>query len=298
MQDIPKLTPFKCLNSTPEPLLLNYQKEIQDLLGRLDLPIGSNSYQINDILQTHMLRPAGKERYQLDDKHAKNPLLKDKILSQLKKIWMVDKFICHNLKYDAILIHGILPKHLRQRLLLLDYLWREGVYAPEIVFLTSEKCVDVHQQTQELIELGLDIPRRIPNAPKDVFKLIWAQVLTSPELKKQSVNVICVPDKNYPETGQTCRPNTRDTIDAWINTLSYEKPLRCLAVSNNPFVGYQHMTAVGQFIKKGLFHKGYTLETVGAAADITLSTEVYLDSLARWWYTEYGMFNTLSAMDE
>ena len=78
--------------------------------------------------------------------------------------------------------------------------------------------------------------------------------------------------------GTISRANTEDTLRHWLTTDPI--PGTCLAVSSQPFVGYQHSVA------RTVLPVNFEIETVG---DISAEDEplaVYLDTVARWLYQE------------
>ena len=78
--------------------------------------------------------------------------------------------------------------------------------------------------------------------------------------------------------GKPPRPNTADTIDAWL--AGSPKPGSCLFVSNQPYAGYQ------KSVVDTIMSKGFSVEIIGPAAAENLEVAKYLDTIARWMYQE------------
>jgi hypothetical protein len=74
------------------------------------------------------------------------------------------------------------------------------------------------------------------------------------------------------------RPNTLDTIHAWLQTDPH--PITCLALSNQPYVHYQ------QAVLDRLLP--FSVETVGNAVIGNPSVALMLDTLAREMTYKYG----------
>ena len=88
------------------------------------------------------------------------------------------------------------------------------------------------------------------------------------------------------ETGKLRRAQTKDTIEAWLD----KSPIsgKCLAISNNPYIPYQHQTMLKTLGERNC-DRQLQVETVGAAAATDISVAVHLDNIARWLYTELQM---------
>lgn len=74
------------------------------------------------------------------------------------------------------------------------------------------------------------------------------------------------------------RPTTEDTIKKWLETNPSSGT--CLAISNNPHIGYQHS------VLKTYLPDEFKLETVGSSASLELPMAFYLGEMARWMYQE------------
>ncbi len=73
------------------------------------------------------------------------------------------------------------------------------------------------------------------------------------------------------------RPTTGDTIKLWLTELAPQGKI--LAISNQPYVGYQH-AVLKSFVPKELL-----VETVGPKTAV-VNSDIVVDNLARWLYQE------------
>ena len=77
--------------------------------------------------------------------------------------------------------------------------------------------------------------------------------------------------------GTLCRPDTAATVCDWRAT--DPKPGTVLAISTQPFVGYQHA------VLKSLLPPEFVLETIGPETEI-YPLALYLDNFAKWMLYE------------
>jgi hypothetical protein len=99
-------------------------------------------------------------------------------------------------------------------------------------------------------------------------------------MKSLPVVFIAVPMKK--EGSRVTRPNTGDTIVAWLQ--STPEPCNALFVSDQPFCGYQFA------VVKGILPEAFRFDFVGQGVDPLshpAAAAVTLDSIARWIYQEH-----------
>lgn len=168
--------------------------------------------------------------------------------------------------YDKALILGATTGCMKQRLIYLKQLWTEGVRFQEIVWLTGDRPLD--KQIDELTD-------RCSNESQAAH-ILWEEADLPEEMRSLLVTFIAVPLKAGGK-----RPNTDDTILAWLKTSP--EPCKALFVSDQPFCGYQ-FAAIKTLLPATLLFDvvgpGVNPNSHPSAAAITL------DSIARWLYQE------------
>ena len=273
--------------------LINHSDELKEVIKVWGIAPPASLEDINAVLQDKFLRPSGSERFVLKD-DASAEALKEKLYASFTKLHTIGDLKPNAKSYDIILIYGASLGGMRLRVHFLNQLWREGLRASKVVFLTGQRRLDPTTEGKEALYKSDSIPfvagwvhpkREIKNET-DAAQLVWDQVITEPDLKER-VSYISVASVFDFATHEERRANTADTIKAWIAISREKEPLRCLAISSNPFIGYQHATIVVQFMKADLFSKGFSVETIGPGplGELPLSTQ--MDNLARWFYTEF-----------
>ena len=110
-------------------------------------------------------------------------------------------------------------------------------------------------------------------------RIIWEETELPDSMRQLPVVFIAVPMKGEGPARQ--RPNTADTIIAWLQT--DPDPCKALFVSDQPFCGYQFA------IVKTFLPDSFLFDLVGAGVDpfgYPTAAAVTLDSIARWIYQE------------
>jgi len=170
-------------------------------------------------------------------------------------------------KYDKGIILGCSTSLMKSRLQTLIDLWNEGVLIHEIVWLTGDRPLD--PRVDGLIDRC--------KTESEAAHIIWQEANLPQEMKNLPVVFIEVPVKSDGK-----RPNTQDTVVAWLNTL--KKPCSALFVSDQPFCGYQFA------VIKSTLPNTIDFDVVGKGADPTshpAAAAITLDSIACWIYQEH-----------
>ena len=272
---------------TPSPTLIK-------LFNTLQLEHDHTVENLNKIAQEKFLRKPGQERWHMEDKYGEE---RDKILSILKELKVLEEIRPSLKHYNFIVVHGATVEFMRKRLKFLDTLWSDGVRADKIVFLTGERPLDPQQESEDVLfnqsyssipfRAGWSRPLKTPQTEAEGAKLAWDQVTSNNDLRQKDFQLISVP--MIEEQGKMRRPPTADTVSAWLKeepSLLQDQPVKILAISNNPYIPYQDQTVRAIFKKKGVDIEKISLETVGPAAGQDDSIAAHLDNIARWLYTE------------
>lgn len=242
----------------------------QKLLQLFDIPSDLPFYELAPLLQQKWLQ-ANKERWEFeqlfeDQREAAFPFLQE--------LGFIETIHAEQKHYSYALVLGATGKTMQRRLDFLYEEWQRGVRFDQIVLLTGQR--DLNPMVEAYPE-NLQSETELFIFLFDHHPLKWLAPMVVVDSPKQKLS-----------SGEWRRPNTADTIRNWLAT--YPKEGTCLAISTQPFVGYQE--AVLQFF----LPDSYKLECVGpgnfngyanAKADIENANcpypvAIYLDSFAKW----------------
>ncbi len=237
--------------------------------------------QINNWAQGNLLRKG--ERW--DEQVSKFEGLKSEILPGLKKLGFVDPALPHFKHYQGALVHGALFSTVCLRLYYLVEQWQQGVRFSRIYFLSGERPLEVQYENPEVFrddsksllkmrKESLLGSLKFPETESQMTEFVWENFEIPEDMRREvQVHFINAPLKKDQKTGKTIRPNTNDTIDAWLKTQPAHGTY--LAVSNAPHINRQ------DFVIRMIAPKEYTFETVGPAAKKEQKVAIFLDEIAR-----------------
>lgn len=265
-------------------------KPRQGLLDLLDACNIKHNGTLDDIIQKtqhEWLRKPGTERWQNDDVPEK--IAREKAVPCFERLGMLKEVMATYPTYDYAFLLGAAVDRVRIRLLFLVSLWQWGIRFKQVVLLGSERplnsVVDSESSLLNVPQVGLPnrkdwvVPSKLPQTESEMMSMIYDQVDMPSEMKNLPLVVINSLQTKTAD-GSFRRATTADTIIDWLKT--NPKPGRCLFVSNQPYVGYQHTVACA------LMPKTFIIDTVGSAVESceTIKVNVYLDTIARWLYQE------------
>lgn len=226
----------------------------------IDVPLANPTYQdLVELTQEKWLRPLGRERWDLTD----TDLFKEKrneILSIVEKLGFIKEIRPSGKAYEAVLLLSASDINLIKRINYLTQLMFSGIHYKKVYFLTGG-IVMLHDDNY-FHELNLKT-----NTDTELIETLYKQ---SP-LSKLDVEVISIKAKK-----KRPRPNTEDTIRAWVEKNTQEKKL--LVISNQPFVLYQDK------VIKRVLGDLHHVETVGDQIEPLVKIAVLLDTIARYFY--------------
>jgi len=243
---------------------------------------------LNVYAQTHFLRKAGAERWEMKSIHEDK---REHLLPYLEELKVLQDIYPLKSFYDHVLILGATVSSMRKRVATLEDLWRSGVRFKNIYFLVGTRPLDPKVEGEEVLydPRKSEIPFRAgwrpspqrPQTEDGAAKLVWDQVISDKELREKTIQYISASEVKDIKSGKMRRANTADTIRAWISL--NPEPGSVLIISNNPYIPYQYATVSGI-----LRHHGFVGEQIDAAGqgDRNTPVAVHLDNLARWLYTE------------
>jgi len=171
--------------------------------------------------------------------------------------------------YDKALILGATTSRMQMRLDYLKQLWEEGMRFNEIVWLTGDRPLD--NRVDSLTDRC--------SKESEAAHILWEEADLPEGMRSLPVVFVAAPMKV--EGSSLKRPNTEDTIIAWLKIMP--EPCTVLFVSDQPFCGYQFAVVKANLPDTFLF------DLVGQGADPTshpAAAAITLDSIARWIYQE------------
>lgn len=208
-----------------------------------------------------------QEGFERWDMKGKREELLEKAYPILVDIGCIDSIHASEMEYDYALVLGANSKAMRVRLDFLYEEWQRGVRFSEIVLLTGERDIDHSKE----------------KCPEDIYTEaeLMVHLFENHPLAEVAPCVLIDVPKVRRENGSYERPRTIDTILAWLDT--NPEAGKCLAVSTQPFVGYQGAVVHSQLPKE------FESECIGPGVDsVYESLQEYnvmgicLDTFARW----------------
>lgn len=255
---------------------LSFKKEFLEFLKIFNITYNGNLKDLVNETQKKFLRK--KERWEEKDRYF---LERKKVLPLLYSLGCIKEIKPLKKKYDYALVLGSLFTTVENRLDYLIDLWNEGVRFDVLVFLGGKRALlkDLEQS-----KFPKNI-KKMPQTETEMMKWLYESKKFSKIFKKK---VIFVDTPMQAIEGGYRRPNTLDTIKEWKKkSYFFEKETKCLFISNQPYIGYQDAT-----VRRVL--KDFYIETVGNHSYEKIKFCIYLDSIARWLYSEYlRMFDDL-----
>lgn len=258
---------------------------LQKLLAATNIQHDGTLPSVVQATQKAWLRKPGTERWHIGNQFED---LRDELIPLFKELNTLDAVQPIQNEYDYVLVLGALVSRVRQRLAYALEQWHKGVRFGTLVFLVGARPLDPAKESQEAlfdykneflpIKADWQKPNTLPQTEAEVARMVFEQA-NLPKGFKDSVKIVFVdtPMQLKPD-GTYRRPNTVDTIDHWLAKDVQSGSI--LAISNQPYVGYQHAAL------KATMPKSFTLETIGPQANPNIHIGVMLDNIARWLYME------------
>ncbi|MBI2774517.1 hypothetical protein HYX58_00725 [Candidatus Dependentiae bacterium] len=268
--------------------LVNENRQVSpvllELLNELHVEHTGNLEGIVAATQKKFLRPAGKERWEIVDIY--KDAHPEKIRSIIEKIGLIHQHAPEQKEYAYALLLGATVQRMTDRLLYLLELSQKNIIPEKIIVLVGARPLDPNIENSSAIITALNkLPLKNAVVEKDLeikteaqaARLIFEKVALSGQLKKTTISIVETPMQQKND-GSIVRPTTADTINQWLK--ENPTPGKVLAISNQPFIGYQNA------VLQTHLPKSFIIETVGERADEKTTLAVYLDNLARWLYQE------------
>jgi hypothetical protein len=164
--------------------------------------------------------------------------------------------------------------------------WRAGVRFDTLVFLVGARLLDPTAEndnivlnlkgTESYVRSDWQLKGSKPATEIQAARLVYDQVAVPADM--QHVPVVYVDTPMQRQGLVLRRPNTADTVVAWLATKP--TPGSCLVISNQPYVVYQDAAL------RSALPPVFTIDTIGAVAPADCAVAIYLDTLARFMFIE------------
>jgi hypothetical protein len=230
------------------------------LLDLMRLPHDYSLKSIMRVTQQHWLQ-ATKERWHFEPREEYRL---NYLFPFLQKLGCIDAILAQEKVYDYALVLGGYYTRIKARLAHLAKEWERGVRFKQLIFLTGERFLD--SVTESLL-----FPLGEKATETDLMRHLFKE---HPLFDKLPLTVVDTAGTRGQKGWQ--RPTTKDTILKWLK--SAPMPGKCLFISSQPFVKYQHSVICSALPDT------FSCETVGSYTEAGLSLSVYLDNFARWLY--------------
>ena len=148
-----------------------------------------------------------------------------------------------------------------------------GVDCGPVIFLVSDRNLDYEYESEAIMQDFEIAAELCPKTESDMIQFLVEKML--PKTLGYYGEREYVIAKCSPENSQ---PNTKDALVAWLAT--NPSPGKCLVISAQPYVAYQHSVFVTYMPKE------FAIQTVGPATTEFMHTGVYFDTLTRILYQE------------
>lgn len=259
---------------------------LSNFLSKLGIQHDNSLATIVEQTQKAWLRPPTSERFTLKENEA-DALRKAELKPYFQTLGLHDRITPFHDYYDYCLVLGSTVQNVRERLAYLALIWQSGMRFKELVFLTGARILDpVTENESALIDSNQTVLPvkpgwklvQLPRTEAEMMHMVFAQSVFPVGLASLAPKIINAPLKQLAD-GTTTRPNTGDTVHAWLST----KPQKgtCVVISNQPYVGYQHS------VMRTLLPSYFPVDTVGDV--LSYDDEplvILLDTVARWLYQE------------
>lgn len=255
---------------------VSFLSTVQELMGAVGLPACSTLKECVDVTQKEWLRKPGQERWQIENTQEDKRAV---VMPYMQTLGCVEEHLPSKKHYTYAFLLGATLPSLRHRLSYLQSCWDRGVRFDQIVCLVGDRSLDKEKEVKVLQEEGV-APDAMPATEIDMMRYLLETTKFSGGMENVPLVVVVSYRKIMPD-GSYQRPTSADTIANWLK--SSPKVGSILAMSNQPYCVYQ------QVVIKSLVPREFSVETVGSKAADSVTTAVYLDTIARILYQAYSL---------
>lgn len=252
------------------------------LLALLNIQHDGSWQSIVVATQKEWLRKPGSERWHMEETVTAH---QKEIVHLLQSMGCTVEVAPTRTHYDYVIILGATVTRVRSRLAYMIKLWNQGIRFNTIVLLGSDRPLDPAIEPESALLKAEDsifpfdpswqFNGVLPKTEGEMMRFVFDQMELPSGFENVTFTFVNTPMIPTAQGGMR-RANTMDTIKQWLSC--NPKPGTCLAVSNQPYVGYQDAV-----MRTGL-PATFAVETVGHAPSDSEKIAVYLDTLARWIY--------------
>jgi hypothetical protein len=224
--------------------------------------------------QKAWLRPAGKERWEVDDVYGAR---KQELMPLFKDLGLVEEKRPLQSSYDYLLLMGALYTRAKSRLEYAISLSCLGISFKTIVILGSERSLNAQLEPDSLFSGDA-----IPKTEFQMMQWIFEHTLMPSDMYNTTIIWVNAPN-TIDENGKIQRATTADTINLFL--AANPIPGTCLVISNQPHIEYQAA------VTRLLLPESFKIEGAGHALSEKAPVSEILDALARWIYQEEKLWN-------
>ena len=253
------------------------QDKLSQLLTTLDIKHENNLSSITKAYQIFRRKP-GTERWQAKELNLSKEK-KREVASLLDSISVTKHLAPKSKKFDYILLLGGTIARMEKRVNTIIDLTNSGLIFEELIILTSQRPLDPSIDTINSLQKKSAIfyhkdTKHIspPNTETEAAKML---VATSP-LNNYTKKIRYIDTPRTLNQGFWQRGNTRDTVNAWLNTIP--QPGRVLVISSQPHAHYQYE------VVKSVLPDTFTIEITADKMDSNYPLITQLDAIALWLY--------------
>lgn len=252
-----------------------------ELAGLLDIRWDFTIDAVNDYMQQNFLRRPNEERYSLPA--GKFESFWSDALPIFDRLNMISAIEPAQKHYAYLVFNGQSVPMMRNQIRYILEREKNGLAFDSIYFICGDRPLVREIDGEDPLFTSV-------KTESEAAEKLLAEYF--PE-RRESWKVVAAPMK-----GAGLRPNTRDTVQAW---LAHEAPMPAsvLLVSNNPFIPYQYETFYNELLSSDWFQRGGTLDACGDTVIWNYANRfenrmaIMLDNLARLFYTENERLNIL-----
>lgn len=224
----------------------------QELLALFDVPVEEPlPYLWREWMQ------ANKERWEMDLRFEEK---REQAIPLLNELGCIGTIWAQKEHYTYALVLGATGSVMQRRLDFLYEEWQRGVRIDTIILLTGAR----------------DLDPKIENYPEGLRTEtdLFVHLFNQHPLNGLAPHLVIDSPKQILENGTVRRPTTASTVTDWLATKP--KPGSCLAVSTQPFVGYQ------EAVLRSLLPRSFEVEAIGPKIEQNYPLSIYLDNFAKW----------------
>ena len=216
--------------------------------------------------QEHLLRPKGKERYEVPESEKYQSHHAD-IIQSVRNTGLLSQMQPSGKHYDHVLLMGTMESGVDTRLDTIKHLWEQGVRFDKIHMLGCERNL-----SPEFEPSAKTIGPRNEQVRTEMDMMEARYYAKSMDWPKElrDVRVFEVDTYNHPD-GK--RADSKETVASWVHM--HPKAGNVLVISSQPLARYQEAAA------KAVLPEAYKVEIASSAADNNTNVNVALDAFAR-----------------